>query len=168
MSLRLIFFPLLLSVVLVACNPLASSGSGGSQGVCETADGSVVNTYSVFGTWKKIQGYDPPRTATELELNYDLLMVLPGSTMCLVKIENGAAVSTEFVASYSHDVNQKQLGIEVLNAEGQEPMQANYSFAGSCNRTQMTLSYVGTAAQSSTSERYEVVSKDTASLNCGL
>lgn len=152
-----------LSLVFAGCNPLGSSGSGGTQGVCETADGSVINTYTVFGTWKKVQGYDPPRTSTELELNYELLMVLPGTTLCLVKVENGAVVSTDYVASYVHDVTQKTLDVEILNVAEPEPYQTSYSFAGSCDKTRMTLSYAD-----STVEQYDIVSKDTSSLNCGL
>jgi hypothetical protein len=158
-SLRLVAF---LLVPLVSCNPLTSTGGGGTAGACNTANGPV-NTYTIYGSWKKTSGYDPPRSAAELNSNYDILIVLPGSKMCKLNVVNDAVEQTEYLGTYTHAIDAKTLEFTYLAGANEGSVDSlTYAFSGSCDRTNFNLTY-----QAGGVEKYTVISKDLSRISCG-
>jgi hypothetical protein len=150
------FFLFFTIIFLSSCNPLASGGT--SAGMCRTVGGSQVNTYTLFGSWKKITGYESSRSAAELELNYDVLLIEAGEVFCVVEVINGAVGDKLAEGTYAHNVAQKSATFTILAGFGQGSNTATYSFTGTCDKTQMTLAYGGGEV-----ERYRVLSKDAVS-----
>jgi hypothetical protein len=129
---------ILAGVLLVGgCGDFFADGS--SAGTCELG-GVSVNTYQIFGKWKLLS-YSPPRNPTELEGNYDLLIVEPGDKMCMVRVSNGVATETVFRADYTHNVRDRRAVLSYTEGEftGEDPLQ--YSFSGSCGDTRMRVLY---------------------------
>jgi len=107
-------------------------------GVCQSSTGGAVTTYSPYGTWKKIYGYEPPRTELDLQENFDVLVVLRTGETCTIPVVNGAA--TTDVTSYnrfSNDVTNKILTIQSFSDSTSNRL-VQYAFSGSCGDTKMT------------------------------
>jgi len=126
----------LLPIGLASCFPGAASfGSGG--GICKTEDPEGVNTYKPSGQWKRLT-YTPARSSSELEVNFDILVVEPGNQVCMTEILNGVQAGAIFRGSYTHDVGAKSMLFTYeVGLSGQENLQ--YSFSGSCDDTRMSL-----------------------------
>ena len=124
--------------VFSACNILPGDNSSG--GLCQTTDGSVVDTYNIFGTWKKISGYSSPRSETRLQNDYDVLIVMRTGGTCRVEFENAAqtTITKEFY-NFTHDVDLKSL--ELSSIDGEEGGSIKYRFSGSCGDTKMTWTW---------------------------
>jgi hypothetical protein len=114
-------------------------GSGSDTGSCEIG-GVNIKTHQIFGQWKLLT-YSPPRNTTELENNFDLLIVEPGNQMCMVRVENGVATETVFRAEYTHNVRDRRAVVSYTEGafSGEDPLQ--YSFSGSCGDTRMRILY---------------------------
>lgn len=138
-------------VNLVACTPST---------VCTNADGTSSNYSEIFGAWKMTSGYTPTRTAAELALNFQVLVIEAGQRICEYEVVNGntSGASQIFLGQYTHNVNAKQITVQgVSNSET-----LSYSFSGGCTAPSMTLT-----SNSGTVEKYEVWSKDLTQINCG-
>ena len=142
-------------VLLNSCNPLVGTTAAG---VCSNEGADSVNTYTIFGSWKKVDGYDTPRTQEELELDFETLIILPGSRMCKIEVKNGAAVRTIFKGDYTHDISRKALEVTY---DDESADSIRYSYSGTCDETKMNFVYTGAK-----SEVYQVRSKDLEGLTC--
>jgi hypothetical protein len=121
--------------VLLGCNFLPGFADSGT---CQLGDGTVVPTYSVYGTWKKISGYDTPRSEAALSENYDVLIVLRSGETCRVEFKNAAqTTTTKDWYSYEHDIDLKSLSLKSMDGKSSD-YSVNYRFSGSCGDTQMT------------------------------
>jgi hypothetical protein len=152
------FFGLLLS-----CNILPGAQSGGA---CQASDGRTVNTYSIYGSWKQIQGYDPARTQTKLKIDYDILLVLRNGDTCKLEVMDGAdqgVLPTVSSGTYSHDVDRSQLQVDLTSdvRSGRTSNVITYSFSGRCDGTRMTWTY-----DNGDTEVFEYRSKDTEGASC--
>ena len=150
--------------LLSACNFLPGSTSLTSTGVCKTTGGNV-NTYTIYGVWKKTAGYATPKTTEELETNYDVLILEPGTDFCIRRVLNGSVTSTPIVGTYTHDTTTNTLTFTLDQASGSSGLtefsyldgsSATYGFSGSCDKTKMTWAL---PAASTGSETYTVFSK---------
>jgi len=103
------------------------------NGKCVT-EASSTNTYNVIGKWKKISGYVPSRSKADLELNYEYLIVEPGTKACLTTVVNTTPTSFVYYGDYTNSVPNRRLTLPDGGSAG-------YSFSGSCGDTKMTLSY---------------------------
>ncbi len=128
--------------------------------VCTTADGTgSVDISNPLGSWKKISGYSTPRTAAELELNFDVLIVEAGNRVCVVRVVNGVSMETIYLANYTLDLNTKRISIAYTDNTSDE---ARYSITGGCSSTGMSLSY-----SDGTFETYSLKSKNLSEISCG-
>ncbi len=107
-----------------------------------------------------ISGYSPPKTEAELALNFQVLVIEPGTRICEYEVVNGNAGSAPriFLGQYTHNVNQKTLVVQ--GETSSETL--TYNFSGGCAAPQMTVT-----SNSSSVERYELWSKDSNQINCG-
>ena len=158
--------------VSTSCNILAGGGDSSSQGSCTTASG-VVDTYTIFGTWKQITGYDVGRSTAELELNYNVLVLLTGTTFCVVEVVNGevpAANGTIAKGTYTHDVTKKTLALTYDDTStgglAGTTADVSYSFSGTCDKTKMTLTDKAASTTSSSTVQYQVRSKSLQGVSC--
>ncbi len=143
---------------LAACNKNLKTASGD----CTTQDGASINTHQVIGKWKKISGYSDNRSQATIALNHDILVVQPAysngvSRACLIPVDNGTPRSTAlFKANYENDLDDKKVTYTFDSGGGSAPdTVANYSFAGSCGETRMTLNYAN-----GESEVYEIINQE--------
>lgn len=147
-----------LCVGVSSCVPVNQDGSLS----CTTDSGASVNVHEIYGTWTMTSGYtDGPRSAAELENDYDVLVVQTGKAICRVTYVSKAAMETAFVGTYTNNVNAKSMAISLL-APTTAQVTASYSFSGGCSAPTMTLRYNNGAV-----ERYNFRSKDTGD-GCGL
>lgn len=148
---------------LGSCNILPGAQNGGA---CNTADGRLVNTYSIYGTWKQIQGYEPARSKTKLEIDYDILVVLRSGATCKMEVLDGAdqgTLPTVMSGIYSHDVDASQMQVD-FSTDVRSNRTSNvvtYSFSGRCDSTRMTWTY-----DDGSTEVFEYRSKSTEGVSC--
>ncbi len=155
-------------VFLVSCGGTATKKKTSGAGQCDS-ESQTVDTYQIFGKWKKLSPYTPSRGTAELELNYDVLIVERGASagtlttpICTAAVVNGGNTGSLWKGAYEHNVNGKQ--IVVTYSEGADVGSsdtATYSFSGSCDETKMTLSYSG-----GRTETYQLFSTDVTSSDC--
>lgn len=141
-------FLFLLIVTVGGCAPLGMDSTGGT---CTTSEGGQVNTYQIFGKWKKRSPYTPPRSDDELALNFDLLIVERGAVsgttttpLCMAQVVNGGLVQVLYRGIYEHDLTNKKMLIQYLQGDVSLVNQirtATYSFSGSCDSTTLNLAY---------------------------
>jgi len=132
-----------------------------ASGACKLGDGSNIDTYKVFGAWKKVDGYTPPRSPDDLALNYDLLYVEYGNRMCAVsRVNGGQQPNALFKANYTHDVDKRQ--VTLTTTGGTVPSNlVSYNFTGSCNTTRMVFTY-----SNNQRETYEIFNRDLPAGSC--
>lgn len=131
------------------------STSAESGLTCSTDSGDSVNVREIYGTWKMITGYtDGNRTSTELENDYDVLVVQTGGGICRVGYVSQAPVETVMLGVYEHKVTAKKLNLQ-LDVPANVDVTATYSFQGSCADPRMTLRYSNGAL-----ETYQFRGKD--------
>ena len=132
-----------------------------STGACKLSDGSNIDTYKIFGAWKKVEGYTTPRTPDDLALNFDLLYVELGNRICGVSRVNGAQLPNAlFKANYTHDVDKHQVSLQPTG--GTVPANLlSYAFTGSCNTTRMIFTY-----SNNVREVYEIFNRDLPAGSC--
>jgi hypothetical protein len=137
-----------LSFLLASCNPFGESSSG----VCSS---SGENTYKFSGAWKKIYGYESPRSAAELENDFHLLMIEPGDRLCEAGVSNSVTTGANYRALFLNNVNKRTVDVQYDEdnqpAPDAEATTIKYSFSGSCGDTQLTFRYPDGAV-----EKYEL------------
>lgn len=134
---------------LGSCTPLGIAGDG--AGLCTTEDGTQVNTYQLVGKWKKITPYDPARSDTELQTNFELLIVENGvvsgtsqTPLCAVEVVNSGISQVNYRGVYSANLTAKTVDIQFTEGTlGTGSATATYSFSGSCSDTRLSLTYDG-------------------------
>ena len=138
---------------------------GSSNGSCSTASGTV-NTYQFASAWKKIQGYSPEKSSSELATDYDVFMFEPGSpaTMCIVHVSNSCTTNCSITARGTYTINSTQKSVHIHYFEGptRPDDDATYSFSGSCDQTKVGMKYTD-----GTSELYLLRSLNVAAGACG-
>lgn len=157
---------------LSGCAPPAGSGA-----TCKAADGSVVDPYEIFGQWKKISGYTTPRSATQLKLDFDLLIVKKGDLFCSLSVKNGGIQGWNYLGNYTHDIPSKKLDWELVTANSDFELPGltpdtsitgvGYSFTGSCSDVQMKLRVPGAGSGGvDLIETYELYNKTYEDTDC--
>lgn len=156
------------------------AGCAPTSSVCNTADGSSVDTYQIFGKWKKISGYTVPRTTDELKLNFDLLVIKKGKVMCSERVVSGASDGFNYFANYVQDVPNKKLDLSVVTADSTSHLittlnpdttitGAQYSFTGSCSSTQLKLRLPGQGTNGGVlTETYELYNTSYDDTDCAI
>lgn len=124
-----------------------------------------MDTRTIFGKWKKVSGYEEPKSPKELELNYDVLIVEMGAILCQTQVINGMQASSLYKASYSHDIDSKSLDMTFLDGETKGSENVSYSFSGACNNTRMTLSHTESGEDP---EVFELITKKVNSNDCSV
>ena len=152
-----------MAILLVGGCGVQIGGSG--DGSCATATGSV-NTYQFAAAWKKIQGYNPEKSSSELETDYDVFMFEPGSpsTMCILHVTNGCTTNCAITArgTYTSNGPKKTVHIHYFEGPTRPDDDGTYSFSGSCDATKMNMNYTD-----GTHELYLLRSLNVAAGACG-
>jgi hypothetical protein len=134
-----------LGILLSACNPFGDYASGG---ICASTGET---TYRFSGAWKKVYGYSTPRTATELETDFDLLEIEPGDRVCEAGITNGASTGANYRALYRINTTQRTVDLQYdennVPAPDATATTVRYSFQGTCDDTELLLRYPNGAVE---------------------
>lgn len=134
--LRLLGFIGLLS--MQACLPVSSTA-----GSCQSA--------SLYGKWKKIEGYPVERSDEVLRLSFNLLVIERGKNACeSIFVNSAQELDSRFQAEYLHDIEAKSINITYKRVRNDQTdlslnqsVEAAYSFGCSGKRPTMTLDYSG-------------------------
>jgi hypothetical protein len=152
---------------LMSCSiPAPTSGPGGGP-ACTDASGKQIDASTIFGKWKKQEGYTPERSPGELNLNYDIIMFEAGNKSCMIQVTNSAASKTIFRADYTNnvsDINNKKLTLNYTAGEGAPNSDtAGYKIYGDCKNLTLKIFYDNVTLKD---ETYVLYNKEIAPGTC--